>query len=832
MAQYTCEGAAVPEALTSSCNGVVVYPTAARYTNLSQGYAWDTPAAREAEATVGIEYLATAQTVGNRDCLAATKAYVCMEVFPYCPYPSGGVSYLPACRDMCERVKRACNTDGADQLDCLAKPAPGEHCFSLPGDGFFLLRAGEGSYKGLPAAYVCFLLAWLVMCAGWWRKVCRDRNSTRLHFILLTVPVMKVFILLIAAWFWLTCEAWGYCGFWLGVVLTNAQLVFETTYFFAFLCIANGWCIAFQNISREKWRHILIRSCTFYMCESMLLVFKEYIGWLYWVMTGLLYCTFVFIAFELSHHNVSWVLRQLDQAEDERWNVMAALLLRKLKALRLFQFTMALFLLLEVRHFRFRFRFRARVRVRFGLLLWLFDIGFAYVLTNRMHLPPPLPQITTHVAAKATDNSLAAALIAHEILEGMIALSLAYILYPNPTSGLYYTPLIAPGAQDGPASIAPFYQALLRFESISDVRPKEDDRGRNASKTPLPPARRRSTHLSAVSMDSMTRRRSSFATAEFGGAGESKTTTPPRRDGEIAPASLDDTASNQVHADAYDVKRPWWLLAARKNTAVADDASAAARQRRLRRGFVVVIQNPTRNATAMAARCSLSRASIMIGGVPPPPLLPRRNSTSKRRLSSRDIIKRSQTIPTPSHDDDPWSSDSSEGVVEEGEDVARRRLSTGSNNSSSGTVDMVEAGVPASGSRSSRYFEMEMVELASRSRRSSTGGSGSMAQGDGDGGGRGGGRGMRQIETVAEREEENGGSRRRNRRRGSAPPPPPPPGSPPPNQPRAQHHTSGPSGLARLRSGSIGNRSGSRGSRRSSRSSSGLNEPLNAGQGV
>ena len=68
MAQYTCEGAAVPEALTSSCNGVVVYPTAARYTNLSQGYAWDTPAAREAEATVGIEYLATAQTVGNRDC--------------------------------------------------------------------------------------------------------------------------------------------------------------------------------------------------------------------------------------------------------------------------------------------------------------------------------------------------------------------------------------------------------------------------------------------------------------------------------------------------------------------------------------------------------------------------------------------------------------------------------------------------------------------------------------------------------------------------------------------------------------------------------------------
>ena len=43
MAQYTCEGATVPSTLTSSCNGVVIYPAAARYTNLSEGYALDKP---------------------------------------------------------------------------------------------------------------------------------------------------------------------------------------------------------------------------------------------------------------------------------------------------------------------------------------------------------------------------------------------------------------------------------------------------------------------------------------------------------------------------------------------------------------------------------------------------------------------------------------------------------------------------------------------------------------------------------------------------------------------------------------------------------------------
>ena len=165
----------------------------------------------------------------------------------------------------------------------------GGSCFSLPPGWLFLLSSGNGSYKGLPGAYVCFLLVWVLLCSRWCWKVCRGSDSTRLHQVLSVVPVVKVLLLLIAAWFWLSCEAWGYCGFWLGVVLTNAQLVFETSYFFALLCIANGWCIAFENISREKWRQILVRCCTFYMCESMLLVFKDYIGWLFWMMSGLLY---------------------------------------------------------------------------------------------------------------------------------------------------------------------------------------------------------------------------------------------------------------------------------------------------------------------------------------------------------------------------------------------------------------------------------------------------------------------------------------------------------------------------------------------------------------
>ena len=311
----------------------------------------------------------------------------------------------------------------------------------------------------------------------------------------------------------------------------------------------------------------------------------------------------------------------------------------------------------------------------------------------------------------------------------------------------------------------------------------------------------------------MTRRRSSFA-GEFGGAGESKSSRP-IRDVEGVPIDSGSLTSEQEGAAAYEVKRPWWLMAARK-TSADGSSNDAARQRRLSRGFVVVIQNPSRNATAMAARCSLSRASIMIGGPPRPPTS-RRNSN--RGLSSRDIIKRSQTIPAPRPSDGEWSSDSSEDVDEEGEDIARRRLSTGSHNSSSGTTGVSELDESSTHRGNNRYFEMEMVELASRSRRSSTGEFDTMNGGGGD-------RGRRQIEAVAG---DGGRDRTRNRRRASAPPPPPPPGAPPPNQPRIQDHSVVTNGLSRLRSGSIGSRRTSRGRRRSGRSESGLNEPLNQG---
>ena len=225
----------------------------------------------------------------------------------------------------------------------------------------------------------------------------------------------------------------------------------------------------------------------------------------------------------------------------------------------------------------------------------------------------------------------------------------------------------------------------------------------------------------------------------------------------------------------------------------------------------------------MAARCSGSRASIMVGRRPPSRPSPRLlNSSRKRRLSSRDIIGPSQTAPTPP-DEDEWSSGSSEDVVADREDIVRRRLSSGSNNSSSlGEVGVVAMGPQRNWRRNVGYVEMEMTELGPTARRSSASGSG-LPEGPSD-------RYGRQV------------GNRRSRRRASAPPPPPPPHPPPPpgNPPRVSpghpaFHSAGPprgqaqrTRLIRSRP-SLGRRESLSGQRRNQANSS-LNEPLNAEQ--
>ena len=262
-----------------------------------------------------------------------------------------------------------------------------------------------------------------------------------------------------------------------------------------------------------------------------------------------------------------------------------------------------------------------------------------------------------------TTKSLTAALLIHEVLEICILGSIAFILWPNPTSGLYHTPLMAPDAHGGPSLLAPFFQAVLTFDrlDVSEVH-EQSSSVRAAHGT-----RRSSSRISDtshVSMASMTRRRSSFAGSVS--AGESKD----------APSSrgLPSDLVEEIDSERLAVPYPWWLMIPRSRSTQEPESAGHSSST----NFVVVIQNPTKSATAMAAKCTRCRATIMMGE----PHQPRRGSWKRQEVQ----IQQPHESGLFAADHDELSSESSEDTDINGEGISRRRLSSSSNNSSSSSV--------------------------------------------------------------------------------------------------------------------------------------------------
>lgn len=181
------------------------------------------------------------------------------------------------------------------------------------------------------------------------------------------------------------------------------QLIYETSYILIFFLIAKGWCLITRNIDRQEWRTILMSVCTFYMMESMLLVFKSYMQWTFWLFTAILYLTFFLSMFRSTEEIVVVLIRQLDHADESSLNVLGNLLLRRLKTMRMFQFTLGFYLLFEL------------------LIHLILDAGLQRINTT---------------------------LIFHEIMELIVAFIIGYICCPNPTSRLYYQGL-APNLNSG-----------------------------------------------------------------------------------------------------------------------------------------------------------------------------------------------------------------------------------------------------------------------------------------------------------------------------------------------------------------------------------------------
>jgi len=310
-----------------------------------------------------------------------------------------------------------------------------------------LLSTDVGPYYDLPSAYVVVAFVWSILVVGWLAGLLRHgfSNATRLHRFMLSVPLIKLFIVSVAASFWVGCERDGLCSFWLGVLWVNMQLIYETSYILIFVLLSKGWCITSEHLTRTEWRSVLMSVCIFYMAESMLLVFKEYMGWAYWVFTCILFGTFIVSIFRGVSEHVLVLRRQLDHADTERLNVLAQLVFGKLRVLRIFQYVLVFYSIME---------------------------------------------LVVHLIIDVGTNQLNTTMIMHEWVEIIVAVVLGYICVPNLTSSLYYQGL-------GPAlnqnmRVIPFFKATLWYNNktktistinTNNVTDQNDDENQNRNTT-------------------------------------------------------------------------------------------------------------------------------------------------------------------------------------------------------------------------------------------------------------------------------------------------------------------------------------------------------------
>ena len=726
---YTCEGSSVPNTqMKESCRGIIFYSAGRIMENVTKwsNFGLDSWEQQEKKANTLVSLINTGgfQANGFQNgrqladvtdaCKEAAKTFSCAIHFPYCPFVGSGISHIPVCQRTCLEVKDHC---GLTSLDCSLEAgwrAGGDHCFQMPDSGSFLLSTEQGPYYNLPSWYVAIALVWSLLLFLWCYFNYRDHKccerchprateqaaeraaaasaaaalagvprppvppsiATRLHRFMISVPLIKLLIVWFAAGFWIGCEANGLCSFWTGVLWVNMQLIYETSYILIFVLISKGWCITTEHITREQWRSVLMSVCTFYMAESMLLVFKEYMQWTYWMFTAVLYLSFIFSIFRTTEEHVVVLQTQLDHADGERLNVLGQLLLKKLMLLRLFQYLL---------------------------------IGYT------------ISELSIHFIFDAGMQELNTTIVLHEWMEIITAFCLGYICCPDVTSRLYYQG-VGP-RMNADMQIIPFFKATLIYGGggggggggsihrptkeneqrlstssstssltmIDDVDinmvgqneliatidedeeekvhgggggssgsrrssfSKEENRGEQGGKEEL----QKSSHVRRLSKLSKLRRlskssvastsslRSSLVSNGSGGDGENeahgiegemKQDDRPRTETAGSRSRSDSTASagsrrgSEVHGGSTSsvveikpVRRPRWLFAKRDLESKQGNTSNGMTT-------LVIVQNPSRVDIQMAARCMHTRGTYRIDGVIARRV--RQNSTSSRHLEA------------------------------------------------------------------------------------------------------------------------------------------------------------------------------------------------------
>lgn len=284
---------------------------------------------------------------------------VCEDYGRSCLGGSGQWQRSPLCRNVfnpdSENWQCDNNTILMETDQCKERPDDAD-CVQVPNEGFFLLDIEYGPYGGLVYVYTVSLCVWTVMGLLQLLRVYRDDSrrfaihpaaeSNNLLRTLLAIPAAKAAYVAVSLAFWVTCEQWGECSYWLNVGRVNCKLVYETIFFLCFLLLSKGWYITQRSLNQQDLRRCVLIVCLFYLGDSLLTVLQSFMNWFYWGLTVVIYL-FVLLAMLLQLSNIlrtlSGMLLQLEIQSDLFQRVMT-----KLQFSLRFRLLMAIFVMFVI----------------------------------------------------------------------------------------------------------------------------------------------------------------------------------------------------------------------------------------------------------------------------------------------------------------------------------------------------------------------------------------------------------------------------------------------------------------------------------------------------
>lgn len=283
----------------SFCNNLVEWKSARLYNSSSDGYYISGSPMSIKDQDIYAKYISyqylyngnteiAIQSFQNNDesklqslpyqCNNLLKAISCIKAFPSCPISGttiSSVSYLRPCKLQCQQLQDRCQSSFTVNCDNPIE-YPITNCAIHVLDGYFILSPQQGPYDHMSTLYAVIFACWISFAILWYflAFIYFYQRCLQLSQAIILLPIVKTIVIAIGLAFWILCDKYDMCSYWLGITFLNIHLVYETSQMLVFILIAKGWTVVHDILFIAEWRIIIAIISLFYMINSILLVIQ------------------------------------------------------------------------------------------------------------------------------------------------------------------------------------------------------------------------------------------------------------------------------------------------------------------------------------------------------------------------------------------------------------------------------------------------------------------------------------------------------------------------------------------------------------------------------